>query len=196
LIPAPWTLTGEGFILLYRFPRDFAGIQSGGLGTVMLVDYATSPVGPYRELLLIPGHTGRGYTITHIFVSTMESVVNGRHNWAIPKEQADFDVIAIGERTRRWHITAENTEIDLTLTRISPHIPINTRWSPVQPALIQDNRLKTSPHGSGKVALARLDRASVSGWPNFSIHNPLVALESRDFQLIFPPAVNVTSDGT
>jgi len=71
--PAPWNLTGKGYILLYKFPGNFVegksnlpsflkGCFAGGFGTLMLVDYSTSNAGPYGELLLIPGkfrHKGK-----------------------------------------------------------------------------------------------------------------------------------------
>ncbi|WDC84725.1 hypothetical protein PL321_03430 [Caloramator sp. mosi_1] len=60
---APWSLKGDGYIILYKFNKQF--IKShlysqdflkdnscGGLGCVMIVDYKQSDVGPYRELLL------------------------------------------------------------------------------------------------------------------------------------------------
>jgi hypothetical protein len=100
IIPPPWTLHGRGFVLVYRFSREWvldAGFVPaemkdhyvGGLGSVMLVDYADSPCGPYHELLFIPGqftiNNRRLYSITRIYVSTEASVVNGRTNWGIPK---------------------------------------------------------------------------------------------------------------
>ncbi|HEX5656412.1 MAG TPA: acetoacetate decarboxylase family protein, partial [Polyangiales bacterium] len=68
----------------------------GQLGLAMFVEYTASPVGPYRELLFIPGTFRFGKrrlpSITKIYVSTRASVENGRRNWGIPKELADFDV--------------------------------------------------------------------------------------------------------
>jgi hypothetical protein len=93
--PAPWHLTGKGYILLYKLQRSFIenhgmvppflqGKFSGGFGCIMLVDYATSDAGPYEELLFIPGkfhHEGKKLnTISKIYVSTIDSVVNGRRN--------------------------------------------------------------------------------------------------------------------
>lgn len=56
----------------------------------------TSGVGPYRELLFIPGafHINGRYTfsIPKIYVSTETSVNSGIKNWGIPKEVADFTV--------------------------------------------------------------------------------------------------------
>ena len=103
--PAPWNLRGKGYIFLYKFKKDFVGQNgnvpsfldgafAGGFGSVMLVDYEESDAGPYGELLFIPGKFRFGGqkldTISKIYVSTMESVVNGRANWGIPKEKADF----------------------------------------------------------------------------------------------------------
>lgn len=54
----------------------------------MIVRYEDSEVGPYDELILIPGramnpHTGKAdMRITNIFVSTDASVWNGRRNWS------------------------------------------------------------------------------------------------------------------
>jgi hypothetical protein len=106
LAPAPWSLTGTGYILLMKLPaallddprhtpEPLRGKRRGGLTSVMLVDYESSPVGPYRELLYIPGTFAFGehvrQSITRIYVSSMESVVNGRRNWGIPKDACEFD---------------------------------------------------------------------------------------------------------
>src|SRR5213596_1104261 len=102
IVPPLWRLTGRGYILLYRwFPRDFvsdqgqvpqtlAGSFRGGASAVMVVNYENSGVGPYRDLLFIPGLFERGFSITRIYVSTPASVASGRANWGIPKQLADF----------------------------------------------------------------------------------------------------------
>lgn len=107
--PAPWRLWGRGYISLLRFPGNstaqdaflpasLAGRRSGSrTAWMMFVDYAHSDVGPYHELLFIPGsfpfEDGRRHlSISRIFVSSMDSVVNGQRNWGIPKDLARFDV--------------------------------------------------------------------------------------------------------
>ena len=101
--PAPWQLDGEGIILVYKFskkwvetfgqlPMELQGKFKGGLGYLMLVKYNSSPVGPYHELLLIPGKfspTGK-QSITKIYVDSEESTQNGRANWGIPKNTLPF----------------------------------------------------------------------------------------------------------
>ncbi|GAA6015347.1 hypothetical protein JCM10207_008958 [Rhodosporidiobolus poonsookiae] len=118
--PAPWTLDGEGWTFpLYTAFSDtpipvpeatYGPLEKGseadqsarfygGVGTVMLVRYASSPVGPYDELLYVPGLFSRkdgkedGYhmSVTRIYVSEDASTMNGRRNWGIPKHRAIFN---------------------------------------------------------------------------------------------------------
>jgi hypothetical protein len=103
--PAPWTLSGQ---VAYFFVHNSSEALSssdeysiptvspfrGGRGGILLIRYADSPVGPYDEFLLIPGCYQFGqntyYRVTKIYVSTMDSVTNGRRNWAVPKKLAIF----------------------------------------------------------------------------------------------------------
>lgn len=105
---APWQLQGNAWIVALRLPEasparraflpaSLAGTPAGGISLLMFVDYAQSDCGPYHELLFIPGSfrfaDGRRYpSISRILVSTWDSVVNGRANWGIPKDRADFEV--------------------------------------------------------------------------------------------------------
>jgi hypothetical protein len=105
-IPAPWTLNGTTAYLFWHTSRPACEqfnecVESertpfrAGAGGLLLVRYADSPVGPYDELLLIPGSyqvaNETFFRITQIYVSSMESVINGRRNWAVPKKLARFE---------------------------------------------------------------------------------------------------------
>ncbi|SEQ97943.1 Acetoacetate decarboxylase (ADC) [Solimonas aquatica] len=107
--PAPWLLHGRGYISMLRFapgsseqdrfvPASLQGRRGHSrTAWMMFVDYSQSDVGPYHELLFIPGSfpfaDGRRHlSISRIFVSTLASVVNGQNNWGIPKEVAQFEV--------------------------------------------------------------------------------------------------------
>jgi len=106
--PPPWDLRGTGWIVALKLPPGsppreaflpdrLAGRGRGRVSLLMYVDYAESGCGPYRELLFIPGRYPfadgrRHYTISRIVVSTWDSVVNGRANWGIPKDRADFEI--------------------------------------------------------------------------------------------------------
>lgn len=75
----------------------------GGLASVQILRYRSSPVGPYDELLIVPGkfsHTTndngvlvnkKNLRVSRIYVSQKESCYNGRKNWNIPKELARFE---------------------------------------------------------------------------------------------------------
>ena len=113
-VPAPWSLRGSAWIVLLRLRRNDVARHAflpeqlqpslvAPLSVLMLVDYTAAPCGPYRELLFIPGTMrfpdGRRHgSISRIVVSTWESVVNGRRNWGIPKDRADFAVSAASDR--------------------------------------------------------------------------------------------------
>jgi hypothetical protein len=103
--PPPWELQGRGLIVAARFSDEFLaerafvrqdlGVRRGRHGLMMYVDYSKSDVGPYQELLFVPGKqrfADRRWhpTISRILVSTQASVEAGRRNWGIPKERADF----------------------------------------------------------------------------------------------------------
>lgn len=124
-VPAPWSLTGGGWIIGVRLPdgdpattaflpADLAAARRGPLAWLMFVDYAQAPCGPYHELLFIPGSCpfgdGRRHlTISRILVSSWDSVANGRANWGIPKDRADFRVQygVDGTREDRIEVTSD-----------------------------------------------------------------------------------------
>lgn len=203
--PPPWRLRGDGYILFYRFNRHLLdiwqqhypvklGFPAMRFGAVMAVDYWDSPVGPYRELLLIPGIFRFGFalhpSITHIYVSSQESVVNGFRNWGIPKQRCDFDH---GDN----HFVARNERLtiaDLQFKPVGPQFPVNTKIVPgVWRTLchVKDGqRLKTTVGGSGRAQMVKLTHAKVDhgGFPDFTRGTLLGAWKITDFELFFPPA--------
>lgn len=59
-----------------------------------IIRYSETPVGPYDELAILPGTFSgvgrdggkrRDSRITGIWVSSKETLINGRKNWNIPK---------------------------------------------------------------------------------------------------------------
>ncbi|KAF8509463.1 hypothetical protein BU17DRAFT_98877 [Hysterangium stoloniferum] len=116
IVAAPWTLTGEVYWFFPSTPSQlpegayapleatsfYASEEAGkfrggpfGSTHVQVIRYNDSPVGPYDELIYIPGHfeTPAGKAnlrITRIYVSTDASIHNGRKNWNICKHKARF----------------------------------------------------------------------------------------------------------
>jgi hypothetical protein len=208
--PAPWSLTGEGYIFVYKFAKEFVRTQGfippflegrywGGFGGVMLVDYHTSDVGGYRELLFIPGVFDFGgknyYSITKIYVSTMASVFNGRANWGIPKELADFDIQRLDEQSERIRVSVNGvTFFDTTLIAEKlVRLPIDTGWLPMKQTLVQqgnDRLLLTTPSGRGVAQIATIVdlRADRGFFPDIAHLNPLTAVKVTNFGMTFPVA--------
>lgn len=212
-IPPPWFLEGDGYILLYWFERAFIerygrvpaflrGAYLGGPGAVMLFDYRTSNVGPYRELLFIPGRfrwQGRTVTcITSIYVSTEASVVSGRANWGIPKELARFSREALpnGECFR----VERDGELVLDAT-LKPEwllLPVQTSLLPLPPLVqeqsgrILETRLSRGAWGR-PARLVRME-AVPALFPDVTAMRPLLGIQIRRFRLAFPdPRVLVAS---
>jgi hypothetical protein len=206
--PAPWNLTGRGYIILYRFPKDFIIAQgliptflgtsfTGGLGAVMLVDYTESNVGPYGELLFIPGRFHfRGkklHCITKIYVSTRESVENGWENWAIPKELADFHFTLPPhtKRTEKIFVAKDNEPIiGVVLKHGRLPFPIHTKLIPFP--LLQEKNGKlyyTGFTGKGIATFARIEDINVNPrlFPDITSFRPFMAVRIDNFAITFPP---------
>lgn len=204
IAPAPWTLNGKGYVLLYRFPKAWvqrygflAEYQRDtfklGIGAVMLVDYETSGVGPYRELLFIPGLFKLGghwtYSISKIYVSSYDSVWNGIENWGIPKELADFDWKTQGdyEHVRVSH--QGRSFFEATLRPSAKRWPINTRFFPLRVTQhLRSDSIFTQPTAQGKGGLARAVtvHAEAADFPPLGQLKPLMVLSVQDFQMVFP----------
>lgn len=106
--PAPWTLKGTVYTFpFYVTPSQAKNLPSiaysplelggssfgaakavGGLGNIQIIRYSESPVGPYDEMVLIPGKfeyeveqggpKRSNFRVTRIYVSQKETCYNGR----------------------------------------------------------------------------------------------------------------------
>jgi len=210
--PPPWNLTGNGLILVAHFPESFVRQQGfladyqrpayrGWLGAVMLVDYHTSGVGPYRELLFIPGFFRLGwkwgFSISKIYVSTRESVWNGVENWGIPKEEADFSLIPQRDGWTWYRVSRDGANfLELRARPRGPRFPITTRLLPGF-KVIQQRRnklLMTSPEAEGKARLVSLRDIHINParFPDWSGIQPRLVLAVEDFRMTFPLPVELS----
>ena len=210
--PPPWKLRGEGAMLFYRFPKAFclehgfipAALQpdfQGLVGCVMLVDYQRTPVGPYRELLFIPGlfrtNRGRRFSITRIFVDSQPSMEWGRRNWGIPKELAQFDWQQAGPAARRIQVHAPlageplQPMLDATLRGRGPRFPLSTALVPLRLCQQLDGqsfRFAPTAKGNGQWAQVQRLRVLSEAFPPIDRFRPFAALLVSGFEMKFPPA--------
>ena len=205
--PAPWNLRGKGYIFLYKFKKDFVaqsgnvpafldGAFTGGFGSVMLVDYGESNAGPYGELLFIPGKFRFGGkkldTISKIYVSTMESVVNGRANWGIPKEKADFSFEKIGSNTEKVTVTANGkVAAEFTLRSGGFWFPVSTKLLPFPLVQMYEGKhYFTNFFGKGKGHFSQIKEMKIDPalFPDVSVCRPIAVIRVEPFSITFPEA--------
>jgi hypothetical protein len=164
----------------------------------MMVDYHSSGVGPYRELLYIPGLfslAGRlTFSVSKIYVSTAESLRSGQENWGIPKELADFSVVPTSGGATVFSVHQEGRPFfEARVKPWGPRLPLSSNWLP--PLRLtqqrQERLLQTLLQVSGRFRFARLQ--SLAADPAFfpPVHRlrPLLALSIEDFNLLFPQPI-------
>jgi len=215
LKPAPWDLRGSGWIVALKLPAtqpahdaflppELAGRGRGLASYLMYVDYAESGCGPYRELLFIPGafpfDDGRSHlSISRILVSTWDSVVNGRANWGIPKDRADFEVERGGVhgREERVRVTSDGREVcelRFATLRIAPPLPVHGALLPASlRTLAQRFRGRTyyyAPAARGWVRPGRLLSWNFDPvlFPDLAGAAVVAVLRVESFRLTFPVA--------
>lgn len=203
--PPPWHLNGRGLVLLYRFPEGWAADHAhlapyqrqtmwGRWGAVMLVDYETSGVGPYRELLCLPGMLDldgkKRFSISKIYVSTQASVDNGRRNWAIPKELGDFTwQVAPSGNARVAVNTAGHRVLETEFKPFGPPFPLTTALLPLRLHQQLDGQaLETRPSATGWGRLAKVSDLVVNSvlFPELHGLKPLLTVAIERFRMTFP----------
>ena len=203
IVPPPWKLRGDGLILLYNFtPQALHEMNAmtpemgefrGGIGALMLVDYAESGVGPYRELLFIPGRFrrdgARGWSISKIFVSTQASIDSGRANWGIPKEHADFHRTHEGD-VQGWSVSAGGQPF-LNIRYAPGRVAFRVFTGPFSVPLLQHLDGTTFVSGikaSGVCKLAMIHDFAIDPavFPEVSTLEPLGVIRATTFRMTFP----------
>ena len=210
-VPAPWVLHGHAWIVLLHLPRrapartafvpeTLRGSLRAPVSTLMCVDYADAPCGAYRELLFIPGAMrfpdGRLHaSISRILVSTWASVVNGRANWGIPKDRADFEI----ERTAdvdRFSVEVAGQgacRVEFESPR-GPRLPLYTSWVPANwgtlAQLHEGKAYYYRPRARGTLRPARLLRWQVDAalFPDLTHASVLASMRVDGFEMEFPVA--------
>ena len=200
--PPPWKLEGEGILLIFKFKKDWVenhanlpkhlkGKFKGGLGFVMLVNYESTPVGPYHELLFIPGkfRKTKKQAITKIYVDSEVSTQNGRENWGIPKETLP---IYWGKDKNLDKVQVIKDGIPIFSGEFESRgisFPVSTAFLPIR--LCQTwNKLKyfTRPTGTGWGKFVNIKSLDLNPefFPDIRGISPLLAIKVNPFLMRFP----------
>jgi len=208
--PAPWSLTGRGYVVLLKPAADTSSVREftpapladaplSGPGLLMYVDYASSAVGRYRELLYMPGRFRFGgetrWSITRIVVSTEASVRAGRRNWGIPKELASFAVTTLDDGGERIEVHQDGQMLAaLEFGRAGLRLPGGGALLPRSlRAMVQVHEghcYRYAPSARGPLAWTRLRRlvTNADRFPELGPEQVLMACAAPDFSLGFPVA--------
>lgn len=215
--PAPWTLTGDGYILMLELPEAQRREQSfipealrgrfeGRYSLLMVLDYQSSNVGPYRELLFIPGRfrTRRGlcWSISKIYVSAWSSVINGQLNWGIPKEHADSERARETDGSERFLFSQGGSLLaDLRFKPAGPSLPSSGSLVPSSLRTLVHHRegreYFCTPNARGRVRYARMLEARVDEqrMPPIADGKVVFAVRFSDFRADFPVAEVEPAEG-
>ena len=209
-VPAPWTLRGHAWMVALRLPAGdpartafvppaLQATVKAAFSVLMCVAYDEAPCGPYRELLFIPGTMNFGDarhpSISRILVSTWDSVVNGRSNWGIPKDRADFDWTHDGGGDH-WRVTSDAREVcSLEFTEpAGVRLPLRTSWVPrtfgVLAQRLDGRTYYYRPEATGNLRLCRVRqwRFDPTLFPDLASATVLTAARIEGFQMVFPVA--------
>lgn len=196
---------------MYRFPSRF--VQQYGslqpyqqqsrrlsLGAVMALNYTDTNIGPYQELLFIPGlfHiAGRlSFSISRIFVSTYASMQSGRFNWGIPKELARFEMHQQVDGTHSFTASSGlHTFFEARIKTRRLSVPFTSKLLPFSRIIQQrqEELLLTSPEASGKMQAATVLQAAADSayFPPLQQLRPAACFFLPRFRMKFPEAKKV-----
>lgn len=215
--PAPWRLQGSAYILALKMPAQMlahcpftpTSLRDSlhtPLSLAMLVDYHSTPAGPYRELLFIPGsfrfQAGRLPSISRIFVSTQASVFNGRRNWGIPKDVADFDFQWSDAGPDTAVITQPNGDLiaRFSLQASGPELPAPAHLVPAAWRTLaqrwEGREYVLAPSSQGVFRWARVRDMAINPahFPDLGQGRVIAALKVPHFDMTFPqPSVRSVS---
>ena len=143
-LAAPWTLTGQALVML----RDAKTVLA-------LVNYHTSPVGPYRELAeatLMRRSKYFGPSVVKMWVSSVGSMALGRANWGFPKVQREMDWTSHNQRIE-FHAVDGDKVLWWRARTFGPQFPLALRGFCVQEWEGRAVKVPVSFRGRARLAL-------------------------------------------
>jgi len=148
-----------------------------------------------QELLFIPGkfdfHEKKVFSITKIYVSSKESVYNGKLNWGIPKKIGDFKRKKISENEEIISVKENKSKVmDIKLKTRGLPIPVNSKILPFASTLCQkynDKFYYTHVDISGWMRYTTVSDISINQkyFPDISNIRPILAIKIDNLKLTF-----------
>jgi hypothetical protein len=172
--PAPWTLTGQGYLIALKMPED-------------VLDSCTFTPSSLRS-------SRRSKLSLAIYVSSQASVTNGRSNWGIPKDRCDFEINFNDSGTDSARLTADNGDMiaELVLSSMGPKLPLPTNLVPKAIRTLSqvweglEYTLTPSTTGHGKWAKVIDWKFNSDYFPDLAKGRCIAAIKITDFTMVFP----------
>lgn len=206
---APWNLSGDGYILLYKLPKDFLIENSfispnfkeifyGGFSALIIVDYKKSNVGAYKEILFIPGlfkfQDKKHFSISKIYVDSESSIYNGVENWGIPKEYSDFKIKNMDKYNDSIEIFKNNIEFfkaDIKTKNNFLKLPFSSKL--LKLSLLQQKNSEfyiTDFFATGAITMIdiKINHIDQNYFPDIKPFKPLISLKISNFNMSFKEA--------
>ena len=199
---------GNGYVLFYRFDEEFIRLETflpeslknnycRGVGAVLYLNYTQSEIGPYKELLFIPGkfcYRGKkNHFISKAYTSTEEAAKFGRDNWFIPKEKATFSKETMENNMENISTYIENEEIasfEIKKGKIRFKLGTSKYLSFSLMQLKGDEPIKLNYSGTVTANFAKLTSIKIrpAFFPNIVKFTPLAVFKMKNFTLRLPKA--------
>ena len=130
------------------------------------------------------------FTISKIFVSSLNSVTNGIENLGIPKELANFKVNYLSDNETKFDVSIDGESFfSAHLKNKSFYFSISTRFFPIKLAQKLNKKLiVTKSTAKGKASFAKFLSLKVDEkhFPDISKLKPLAAFAVKNFKMTFP----------
>jgi hypothetical protein len=202
---------GNGYALFYRFDEEFTRLDTflpenlknnycRGLGVVLYMNYTESEIGPYEELLFIPGkfcYRGKkNHFISKAYVSTEEAATFGRDNWFIPNEKATFSVKPLENHIENISIDVKEEEIlsfEIKTGKIRFRLGTSKCLAFSLMQLNGDEPVQLNYSGTVTANFAKLASIKIrpAFFPDIARFTPLVVLRMKSFTLRLPKEIKI-----
>jgi hypothetical protein len=215
---APWLVRGDAYVVFTSspaevniadagIPHELWGVYNGLFNVMLMANCRESPVGPYRELLYVPGRFRFSFdeermSVTRSYVSTQASLLNRRANWNVPSDLAEIRNHSRDEHHDEFHITrpgagGPNAFAHFSFEMFGPELPVNGRVIPeafrMFGQLRKDVTLLHSLAVTGTMRSARFTPHAFDphAFPDMKRRQVVAAIKISDFLLDLPAATTM-----
>ena len=132
-------------------------------------------------------------SISKIYVSSWASVLNGKKNWGIPKERADFTIEKLGHRREKIVVAKDGHQFaDIEIDSFGLKLPFTGGVIPKRlrtlAQVYENQTFYYTPGAKGNLSFSKVRKAVIDPdyFPNISEGRILAAIKVTDFKMHFP----------